>query len=141
MSAEAIGMPAMQAPLVGDVLAVVAPAVELGAEEQMGRDPEFYLNTYGVGPDELDQQVAFAGHEGTFRAMLDDAACPVGGQLAAQFAERGLEGVTGFFTGLTMMGAKAALSTRTRDYHGGKVSRDELLGKPAVPDSAADFLA
>jgi hypothetical protein len=94
---------------------------------------------YGLAPADLDQTVAFGGHQGTVREMLDDPACPMGARVAETFRENGFQGVEKVFGGLAAMGANVTISDTTRAYHAGEVSREELL-RARSDKGATDFL-
>lgn len=113
------------------------------------RDDGYYLDTYGLGPNELDQTISFNGHDGTVREMVDNPKCPVGGQLASAYAGDPENGVPGGFTAveqkltaLEMLGVSITVSDQTRGFHAGTVSREHLLPSPpaAMEVQEAPFL-
>ena len=114
------------------------------AGEQPVYDAAYYLDTFGLGPEETSASVTYKGHVGTIADMLKDRKeCPVGDWMADAYREEGLAGVEEmgeFMRRRSKDTFQFAVSEKTRAYHAGTLSRDELLPKP-VEARAPDFLA
>jgi hypothetical protein len=119
------------------------PEQSNGVVEQLALDAERYLDTHGLGPDELNAVITYNNHSGTVRDMIADERCPVGGALAEGYAAGGIEGVERKLEGLRIVFGSTfdiPIGDRTRRYHGGTLERDELL-RPWSEDQRPDFLA
>ena len=105
-------------------------------------DDAYFLDTYGLGPQETAAVVEFGSYTGTVAAMLTDEGCPVGGMVAAAYRTDGIAGVQQRLSLFSQMDNRfsVAVTEKTRGYHEGNVQRDELLNRPD-PTEQADFLA
>jgi hypothetical protein len=111
-----------------------------GAESPI--DFEHFLDTYVLGPQELDSTIAFGAHTGSVAAMLGDEGCPVGGILAEAYKSDGISGVESKLEGLSTFssgGFSLPISEQTRSFHEGTTDRDTLLRQPS--GESPDFLA
>lgn len=104
-------------------------------------DYDYFLNTYGLGPDEVDATVRVEGHEeGTVAEMLQKCKM-VGITMAKAYAENGIAG-----TETTLVKMKEfsgdfnlEIGERTRSFHEGTTDRKSLLSH--TPGGSPDFLA
>jgi hypothetical protein len=109
-----------------------------------------YLETYGLGPQDVNQQVEWGTYKGTVRSMLDDEKCPVGGMVAKAYEEDGIAGVQAKLTGLGELDPKFVpkISEDTHKYHAdGKVKQNDFIKaqlekrQAEPPREKPDFLA
>jgi hypothetical protein len=123
--------------------------VKVDVQETVGeavRDDNFYLTRFGLGPDETSMPVihidAVSGKEysGTVAQMLDRCEHVAAG-LARHFAANGLDGLEKSIEAIKFNDPEfpLAVGDRTRRYHTGELSKDELLAVPE-PVEDSDFL-
>lgn len=100
------------------------------------------IERFGLGPEEVNTVVSYGHYTGTLASVLTDERCPVGSIVAAAYQEKGLAGVEEKFAALSMMSSDfmVEISDKTRGYHDGSVSRDELVASAELPGEP-DFLA
>ena len=112
--------------------------------EAIAEAPDYahLLETYGLGPQEMDQTVSFGNYTGTVAAMFTDERCPVGKMVADTYRAEGIDGVERKISGLQGLDGSFALtiSEDTKSFHEGAVKRDELLKKPELTKEEPDFL-
>jgi hypothetical protein len=101
-------------------------------------DPSI-IERFGLGPEEANTIVSYGNYTGTLAAMLNDERCPVGNVIADAYQTEGIAGVETKFAALSMMSSDFAVSIgdKTRGFHEGTVSRDELAAlhqPPGEPD-------
>jgi hypothetical protein len=112
---------------------------------EMGVEPpinyEYFLDKYGLGPEEVGATAQYGSHEGTVAEMLESPRCPVGEALADAYAAKGIQGVETKIDALKTVfdGLTLHVGERTREYHQGTLKRDNLL--PNVQGESPDFLA
>ena len=102
---------------------------------------EDFLDTYGLGPEDLDKVVTFGGHTGPIWKMLADERCPVGTVVADAYAQDGPAGVEAKFVGLSMVSRdfEFQISDTTRAFHEGTTDRATLL-ESSYKEGNRDFL-
>ena len=85
--------------------------------------------------------MSYGHYTGTLASMLTDERCPVGNVVAQAYEEKGLAGVEEKFMALSMMSNDFSvnISEKTRAFHEGVVSRDELVTHDQPPGEP-DFL-
>ncbi len=116
------------------------PVIEDGVQQEPAPDYDHFLNTYGLGPDEVNAEAVFGNHRGTMGGMLSDERCPVGGMMAQAYQAEGLAGVEKQMGLLHAMSPDftVAISEQTREYHAGTTSREDLVSQqPERPDFLA----
>jgi hypothetical protein len=104
-------------------------------------DYDYFLDRYGLGPDEIGATAQYGSHEGTVAEMLESPRCPVGEALADAYAAKGIQGVETKIDALKTVfeGLTLHVGERTREYHQGTLKRENLLTN--VPEESPDFLA
>lgn len=111
----------------------------MGGEQPISYD--YFLDKYGLGPEEVNSPIQFGGYEGTVAEMLEDGRCPVGNALAEGYRSGGIEGVATKIAGLQMVFGEFTIpiSDKTRSFHEGTTDRESLLAEN--PGESPDFLA
>jgi hypothetical protein len=109
-------------------------------EEQAQFDPSM-IERFGLGPEEANSVVSYGNYTGTLATMLNDERCPVGNIVADADQQEGIAGVETKFAALSMMSSEFSvpISAKTRSYHDGAISRDELVTQDKSPGEP-DFL-
>jgi hypothetical protein len=109
-------------------------------EQQPQFDPSM-IERFGLGPEEANSVVSYGNYTGTLAAMLNDERCPVGNIVAEAYQQEGIVGVETKFAALSMMSNEFSvpISAKTRSYHEGTISRDELVVQDKSP-GGPDFL-
>ena len=123
-------------------LALASPQPE-AAVENTTYDNNYFLDTFGLGPEETTAIIHYDGRVATVGAMLTDPKCPVGKWVAKAYETGGAEALTkkiGDINALSDGDVGIQLSERTRAYHDGSLSRDTLLAQ-SDEARAPDFLA
>jgi hypothetical protein len=111
------------------------------AGEEPPIDYDYFLDTYGLGPQELEATITFGAHTGSVATMLGDERCPVGGILAESYKSDGISGVESKLEGLSVLSSDFHLpiSEQTKSFHEGATDRGTLLRQPL--GETLDFLA
>lgn len=104
-------------------------------------DPSL-VDRFGLGPEEAATIISYGKYTGTLGAMLTDERCPVGNVIESAYEKDGISGVEAQFGALSVMASdfSVTISARTRGFHEGSISRDELVVQPQNPE-VPDFLA
>ncbi len=114
------------------------------SQESSGSQPlglDYFLDTYGLGPEEIETTITFGTYTGTVAEMLVDERCPVGNIVADAYATEGIAGVEAKLTGMRMVYGdfKLDISETTRSYHSGASDRETILQRSSSGEP--DFLA
>lgn len=102
-------------------------------------DYDHYLDTYGLGPEELNSTVTYNNLDYTLAQMLDS--CPLGKVVADAYASEGFAGLTAKLGEIKTFSPdfNVPISEGTRSYHDGSSSRETLLAQTPVAETR-DFL-